>query len=147
MKEQECNEKEDPDGNSEPNMFGEEYGRGKDQTKEEELEDPVKQDMPQKAGWLRRKWRRLRNTDNPPKEMPRADNIVFSPPVGSHEIARARSQNLAQGYPTPGGQKLAQGYHTPGGQGSLQMRGSVGMGMGRGEHSTTLGAAPITHGI
>ena len=93
VKEQECREKEDPGeniNNSEPNMNGEKHGKGHDQTKEEELDEPVRQDMVQKAGWLRRKGRRLRNTDNPPKDVPRADNIVFSPQVGSHKIAQSQ---------------------------------------------------------
>ena len=77
-------------GTVNPICLGRSMAGGKDQTKEEELEDPVKQEMPQKTGWLRRKWRRWRNKDNPPKEMPRADNIVFSPPVGSHKIAQSQ---------------------------------------------------------
>ena len=73
--------------NSESNMNGEEHGKEQEQTKEEEQEDPIKQTMLQRAGLLRSKWRRWRDTDNPSKDMPRADKINFCPQVGSQENA------------------------------------------------------------
>ena len=147
VKEEECNDKKAPEKNSEPNMVGEEDGRGKDQIKEEELEDPVKQDMPQKAGWLRRKWRRWRNTEDPLKEVSRAENIVFSPPVWSNKYVRSQFPVSSTRLPHARGTETSPRLPHASGTAEPPDAGERGMGMGRGEQSTTLGAAPITPGI
>ena len=96
-----------PDENSEPNIIGKEEGGEKDQTKEEELEDPVKQDMPQKAGWLRRNGEDGGTKKILPKKC-LARTLLFSVrQSGQTSLCGASSQYLAQGYPTPGGHKLA----------------------------------------
>ena len=46
VKEKEDDVLKNSEENSEPIIIGEEEGEEEDQTKEEELEDPVKQDMP-----------------------------------------------------------------------------------------------------
>ena len=132
--------------NSESNMNREEHSRDQEPTKEDELEGLIKQAMLQKAGWLTRKWRRWRNTDNPSENVTWPDNIVFSLPVRSQEHAQSPEPGNIPRLPHARGTKTSPRLSTPGGQGSLQMRGSVGMGRRRGEHNTTWGTDPITRG-
>ena len=99
--------------------------------------------MPQKYSWLRRKLRRWRRTESPLKKVYPADNIVFSPQVGSHKIAQSQ---VPESSPCQGDRNSPRLPH------ARETReppdaGERGMGMGRGEQSTTLGAAPITPGI
>ena len=55
----------------------------------EEQEGTVRHPMRQKSGWLRRKLRRWRGTDDMSKNTSSADNIYFNPPVQSQENAHS----------------------------------------------------------
>ena len=71
----------------------------KGEIEKEEQVKLVKEEVTHKEGWMRRKWKEWRRSDNPQKEVSPADNIVFSPPDEPAKVVRSQSPISRIGLP------------------------------------------------